>query len=65
MGMLNANEFTGPPPPTYAVSICAAATMELRVGRKYRLGRKIGSGSFGGEWCDVGQPCKHYSLLQF
>lgn len=24
--------------------------MELRVGRKYRLGRKIGSGSFGGEF---------------
>lgn len=25
----------------------AAAAMELRVGKKYRLGRKIGSGSFG------------------
>lgn len=25
----------------------AASAMELRVGKKYRLGRKIGSGSFG------------------
>jgi serine/threonine protein kinase len=25
----------------------ASVTMELRVGKKYRLGRKIGSGSFG------------------
>jgi len=24
--------------------------LELRVGRKYRLGKKIGSGSFGGAW---------------
>ena len=33
--------------------------MELRVGNKYRLGRKIGSGSFGdiylGEYC-CGEP---------
>jgi serine/threonine protein kinase len=31
-------------------SFCSVAlhfTMELRVGKKYRLGRKIGSGSFG------------------
>jgi hypothetical protein len=27
--------------------------MELRVGRKYRLGKKIGSGSFGGASCPV------------
>jgi hypothetical protein len=29
----------------------------LRVGKKYRLGKKIGSGSFGGAWscrCAVG-----------
>ncbi len=25
-------------------------SMELRVGKKYRLGKKIGSGSFGGAW---------------
>ena len=36
--------------------------MELRVGGKYRLGRKIGSGSFGdiylGKWClSVGVVC--------
>lgn len=27
--------------------VSSDATMELRVGKKYRLGRKIGSGSFG------------------
>ena len=27
---------------------CRCADMELRVGKKYRLGKKIGSGSFGG-----------------
>jgi hypothetical protein len=33
---------------------------DLRVGNKYRIGRKIGSGSFGdiylGEWESVGRP---------
>jgi len=28
-------------------SFCLLTEMELRVGNKYRLGRKIGSGSFG------------------
>lgn len=46
-----------PKPPRPVAALCihssprltiAAAAMELRVGRKYRLGRKIGSGSFGG-----------------
>jgi len=31
----------------YAVHSALLAEMELRVGNKYRLGRKIGSGSFG------------------
>ena len=31
----------------YAVISTLLAEMELRVGNKYRLGRKIGSGSFG------------------
>jgi hypothetical protein len=30
--------------------------MELRVGRKYRLGKKIGSGSFGGECAAMEAP---------
>ena len=28
-------------------TICRLPSQELRVGKKYRLGRKIGSGSFG------------------
>jgi len=28
-------------------TVCQMSGMELRVGNKYRLGRKIGSGSFG------------------
>lgn len=34
-------------PSTSGRSRESAAAMELRVGKKYRLGRKIGSGSFG------------------
>ena len=31
----------------FAIFILAYIVMELRVGNRYRLGRKIGSGSFG------------------
>ena len=46
-------QLTNPPPvapvqPTVLPPLDARSTiMELRVGHKYRLGRKIGSGSFG------------------
>ena len=35
--------------------------MELRVGGKYRLGRKIGSGSFGDIY--LGEYCTHQSTF--
>lgn len=44
-------------------------TMELRVGNKYRLGRKIGSGSFGdiylGEFLLFSNSCFVLSILLF
>jgi hypothetical protein len=36
-----------PPPPLPSFPQTQLRNMELRVGKKYRLGRKIGSGSFG------------------
>ena len=44
-------------------------TMELRVGNKYRLGRKIGSGSFGdiylGKFLNNLLPILECSLLNY
>lgn len=37
--------------------------MELRVGNKYRLGRKIGSGSFGDIY--LGNRCLKFTSLAF
>jgi casein kinase 1 len=39
--------WTGFIPISILAGIERGGTMELRVGKKYRLGRKIGSGSFG------------------
>lgn len=43
--------------------------MELRVGNKYRLGRKIGSGSFGdiylGTTINTGEEVSNFFFLNF
>jgi hypothetical protein len=42
------------------------AAMELRVGGKYRLGRKIGSGSFGDIYLgECGQICSSVAVVIF
>lgn len=60
-------ETTNPPHPLQPTHIGlngqTDATMELRVGNKYRLGRKIGSGSFGdiylGTTINTGEEVSH------
>jgi hypothetical protein len=39
-------------------------TMELRVGHKFRLGRKIGSGSFGDIYIGVSHRCRFRPSLR-
>lgn len=43
----------------------ASGSMELRVGNKYRLGRKIGSGSFGDIYLGQKDSDKHFFLFVF
>ena len=38
-------------------------SVELRVGQKWRLGKKIGSGSFGDIYLGTSAKPKHYSTI--
>lgn len=41
----------------------SSGAMELRVGNKYRLGRKIGSGSFGDIYLGENLDCVNLTLV--
>ncbi len=45
-----------PSPARVPLFVPFLAAMELRVGRKFRLGKKIGSGSFGGAYSLLTAP---------